>query len=168
MRRQKDRANLFAVSGDEDGRRAAQEKLNILTRKYKEFSDAAGLDTHKERMSVSGFRRVKTKAELKQNRLTNASGQPIIKATRNALSGAPDSITQVTGKRGGIERNYYNSEGKLFKQICNNDHGHPKQHPFGKHGEHTHDYVYSAEGKLIGRPLRNLTDEEGKENEDIL
>lgn len=64
MRRQKDRANLFAVSGDEDGRRAAQEKLNILTRKYKEFSDAAGLDTHKERMSVSGFRRVKSTSEV--------------------------------------------------------------------------------------------------------
>lgn len=64
MRRQKDRANLFAVSGDEDGRRAAQEKLNILTRKYKEFSDAAGLDTHKERMSVSGFHRVKSTSEV--------------------------------------------------------------------------------------------------------
>jgi len=64
MRRQKDRANLFAVSGDEDGRRAAQEKLNILARKYKEFSDAAGLDTHKERMSVSGFRRVKSTSEV--------------------------------------------------------------------------------------------------------
>lgn len=64
MRRQKDRANLFAVSGDEDGRRAAQEKLNILNRKYKGFSGAAGLGTHKERTSVSGFRRVKSTSEV--------------------------------------------------------------------------------------------------------
>ena len=44
--------------------RAAQEKLNILTRKYKQFSDAAGLDVHKERMSVSGFHRVKSTSEV--------------------------------------------------------------------------------------------------------
>lgn len=97
MRRQKDRANLFAVSGDEDGRRAAQEKLNILTRKYKEFSDAAGLDTHKERMSVSGFRRVKTKAELKRNQiptnsvLTFAEKGGILKSSDGGFFGSPVS-----------------------------------------------------------------------------
>lgn len=95
MRRQKDRANLFAVSGDEDGRRAAQEKLNILTRKYKEFSDAAGLDTHKERMSVSGFRRVKAKAELKRNQistnsvLTFAEKGGILKSSDGGFFGSP-------------------------------------------------------------------------------
>lgn len=78
MRRQKDRANLFAASGDEDGRRAAQEKINLLTRKYKQFSDAAGLPTKKERMSVAKFHSVKTAAELKRNRLTNARGGGII------------------------------------------------------------------------------------------
>ena len=67
MRRQKDRANLFAASGDEDGRRAAQEKINLLTRKYKQFSDAAGLPTKKERMSVAKFHSVKTAAELKRS-----------------------------------------------------------------------------------------------------
>lgn len=64
IRKQKDRANLFAASGDDDGRRAAQEKINLLTKKYKQFSDAAGLPTHKERMSVAGFHRVKTHDEL--------------------------------------------------------------------------------------------------------
>lgn len=64
MRRQKDRANLFAASGDDDGRRAAQEKINLLTRKYKQFSDAAGLPTKKERMSVAGFHRVKSTSEV--------------------------------------------------------------------------------------------------------
>lgn len=39
---------------------------------------------------------------------------------------------------------------------------------FGKNGEHTHDYIYDKEGKLIARPYRNLTDEERKENADIL
>ena len=66
IRKQKDRANLFAASGDDDGRRAAQEKINLLTRKYKQFSDAAGLPTHKERMSVAGFHRVKSTSEVAQ------------------------------------------------------------------------------------------------------
>lgn len=97
MRRQKDRANLFAVSGDEDGRRAAQEKLNILSRKYKEFSDAAGLDTHKERTSVSGFHRVKTKAELKRNQistnsvLTFSEKGGILKSSNGGFFGSPVS-----------------------------------------------------------------------------
>lgn len=78
MCRQKDRANLFAASGDDDGRRAAQEKINLLSRKYKQFSDAAGLPTKKERMSVAKFHSVKTAAELKRNRLTNARGGGII------------------------------------------------------------------------------------------
>lgn len=54
------------------------------------------------------------------------------------------------------------------KQISNNDHGHPKQHGFGKHGEHAHDYIYDENGDLIERPIRDLTDEEREENDDIL
>lgn len=54
------------------------------------------------------------------------------------------------------------------KQISNNNHGNPKLHPFGKHGEHAHDYIYAEDGRLKGRPVRELTDEERKENEDIL
>lgn len=49
---------------DDDGRRAAQEKINLLTRKYKQFSDATGLPTKKERMSVAGFHRVKSTSEV--------------------------------------------------------------------------------------------------------
>ena len=107
MRRQKDRANLFAVSGDEDGRRAAQEKLNILTRKYKRFSDAAGLDIHKERMSVSGFHRVKTQAELKRNQiptnsvLTFVENGGILKSSDGGFFGSP-----VSGSIGAKSANY--------------------------------------------------------------
>ena len=70
--------------------------------------------------------------------------------------------------KGGIDRNYYDGAGKQTKQISNNDHGHPKQHGFGKHGEHAHDYIYDENGDLIERPIRDLTDEEREENDDIL
>ena len=68
----------------------------------------------------------------------------------------------------GIERNYYDSKGIQVKQIANNNHNLPKYHPFGKYGEHAHDYVYDKEGKVIGRSVRELSDIERKENTDIL
>lgn len=168
IRRQKDRANIFAASGDDDGRRVAQEKINLLTKKYKSFSDAAGLPYKTERMSVAKFHRVKTAAELKRNQLTNAAGQRIIKAKKTTLTGTPNTITQVEGAKGGIERNYYGADGKQYKQISNNDHGHPKQHPYGNHGEHAHDYIYDENGKLKSRPTRELTAQEREDNKDIL
>lgn len=74
----------------------------------------------------------------------------------------------MTNAKGGIDRNYYDSAGRQFKQISNNDHGKPQMHPFGAHGEHAHDYVWDEDGKLIDRPMRELNDMERKENNDIL
>lgn len=55
------------------------------------------------------------------------------------------------------DRNYYDESGKQKKQISNND-----------HGEHAHDYIYDENGQLVDRPIRELNDEERKENSDIL
>ena len=85
-----------------------------------------------------------------------------------SIRGLPHSITQRTSKKGGIERNYYDNLGKQFKQIANNNHGNPKMHPYGQRGEHAHDYLYDEKGNLISRPMRELTEEERKENGDIL
>lgn len=100
--------------------------------------------------------------------IKNASGAPIKIVAHTSLHETPNSITQKTSSKGGIERNYYGSDGKQVKQIANNDHGKPKQHPFGEHGEHAHDYIYDDSGALVDRPIRNLTDREREENRDIL
>ena len=108
-------------------------------------------------------------AEAKSHEtLKNASGKDIIITSHTTLTGEPNSITQVEHKKGGIDRNYYDENGRQLKQISNNDHGKPKAHPYGEHGEHAHDYIYDDNGKLVGRPDRNLTDEERKENSDFL
>lgn len=99
---------------------------------------------------------------------TNAIGTKIKIVERTELTGEPNSITQKISKKGGIERNYYDENGRQFKQIANNNHGNSKQHPYGKNGEHSHDYIYNENGKLIGRPARELTVSERKENSDIL
>ena len=83
------------------------------------------------------------------------------------LTGAPNSITQRENAKGGIDRNYYDSEGKQTKQISNNDHGHKKESKFGNHGEHAHDY-YFVDGLLKHGPARELTEIEREENSDIL
>ena len=100
--------------------------------------------------------------------LKNAAGKVIIVVSRINLTGPPNGITQITRAAGGIERNYYNASGHQTKQICNNDHAKPKKHPYGKQGEHAHDYIYDDAGNLLDRTTRELTDEERKENSDIL
>ena len=100
--------------------------------------------------------------------LKNAIGKHIIRAKHTELLGSPNSITQVTNKNGGIDRNYYDESGRQYKQICNNDHGNPKHHDYGEHGEHAHDYIYDDSGELLDRSTRKLNDEERKENDDIL
>ena len=104
----------------------------------------------------------------RNNKLVNAAGQQILQVTRISLSGEPNSITQVKNKNGGITRNYYDDTGRQSKQMSNHNHGNSKKHPFGKHGEHAHDYIYDNDGNLISREPRDLSPEERKENDDIL
>lgn len=56
----------------------------------------------------------------------------------------------------------------VLVHLSNHNHGNSKKHPFGKHGEHAHDYIYDNDGNLISREPRDLSPEERKENDDIL
>jgi hypothetical protein len=61
IRKQKDRQIIDRASGDNVGVDKAQQKISALTQKYNEFSKLADLPTYKNRMSVTGYRRVSTK-----------------------------------------------------------------------------------------------------------
>ena len=61
IRKQKDRQIISRASGDKDGITQAQQKISQLTQKYNEFSKKADLPTYKNRLSVTGYRRVSTK-----------------------------------------------------------------------------------------------------------
>lgn len=61
IRRQKDRQIIARASGDKQEIASAQKKISQLTDKYNDFSKKANLDTYKNRLSVSGYRRVSTK-----------------------------------------------------------------------------------------------------------
>lgn len=61
IRKQKDRQIIARSSGDKDEIANAQQKISQLTSKYNDFSQKAGLDTYKNRLVVSGYKRVSTK-----------------------------------------------------------------------------------------------------------
>jgi len=101
--------------------------------------------------------------------LTNAAGKPIIEVDHVVVrDGPPNGITQRTNKNGGIDRNYYDSNGNQTKQISNNGHGHTKEEAMGVHGEHAHDYIPDSKGIPRHQQARELTDEERQENGDFL
>ena len=177
---------MFNETGDKEAFDKASVRLKAQKKKYSDYCKDTGLKQHNDRTQVYGFdRSVSSKAiwaERKavgngltngggsgmMNTTTNAVGQPVIIADKNALKGPPNGITQTTNSKGGVNRNYYDNNGDQTKQISNHDHGNPKNHPFGKNGEHGHDYSYDDNGNVIRGKARDLSDDERIENGDIL
>ncbi len=59
IRQQKDRQIIARASGDKEEIGLAQQKISQLTNKYNDFSKKIGLDTYKNRLTVSGYRRTR-------------------------------------------------------------------------------------------------------------
>lgn len=77
--------------------------------------------------------------------------------------------TQTFSKDGKIQidRTLYDKNGIIKIQIHSGNHGKPKQHPYGQHGEHHHYYIWK-DNKQPLRTVDELTDNERKEHKDIL
>lgn len=144
-------------------------KIRQKTAEYKDFCKTCGVPEKTSRLryecGVSDLK--KTKAWKSYDNVVKASKNGIINVEKTSLFAEPNSITQEVLKNGGVNRNYYGNDGKQMKQISNHNHGNAKRHPFGENGEHAHDYIWEDE-KLIGRPVRELSEKERKENSDIL
>jgi hypothetical protein len=65
-------------------------------------------------------------------------------------------------------RAFYNDKGRKYKEIHTTNHGKPKAHPFGEHGEHGHIYQWNSDGSLKSKIPYELSDKERKENQEIL
>lgn len=61
IRKQKDRQIIARASGNKELVGQSQNKISQLTSKYNDFSNKAGLDTYKNRLSVSGYKRINVK-----------------------------------------------------------------------------------------------------------
>ena len=88
---------------------------------------------------------------------------------RISRDGTPNTITDRVSDDGRVlVRAHYDSNGRKDWEIHTDNHGNPKQHPYGKSGEHCHSYSWNDDGTLLSKDERDLTDEERRENRDIL
>lgn len=159
MRAERQKIHLLEVGGaDEDDIITARCRYRKTSQEYTRFSKAMNLPQQRERVTIDGLGNIGV-GKLKKP-LKNAVGTPIIEVKSSSVKYTANSITQVVSKKGGISRNYYDSNGNQIKQISNNDHGHKKESKFGNHGEHAHDYIYNSDGLLVDRPVRELNEEE--------
>ena len=80
----------------------------------------------------------------------------------------PLNIIDHLDKNGKIDkRAFYDENGRPYFEINTINHGNPKNHPFGSHGEHAHDVVWDGD-KVKWAKGKELTAQERKDNGDIL
>lgn len=81
-------------------------------------------------------------------------------------SSVPNSILDHLDEDGRVKsRSFYGEDGMKAKEIHLTPHGNPKEHDTVPHA---HDYTWLPETNKPIRTTRDLTDDERKENEDIL
>lgn len=148
------------------------------------FTKSTGSRNDSARTSVSGFgRRQASKAtavarkEIEKYSVYHYNKDGTVFVTDDRTQAAhprinaaykPFAVVDTLSQNGKQhDRTFYDSEGRMTRQISNGPHGNPKKHPFGQHGEHVHDILWKN-GVIVDRPVRELTDKERKENADIL
>ncbi len=81
----------------------------------------------------------------------------------------PNTVIDHLNESGQVNvRSFYGNNGTKDMDIHTDDHGYPKQHNYGTHGEHAHDYDWDTEGRLRNKTTREISDEERERNGDIL
>ncbi len=113
------------------------------------------------RRYIKKYGRTSSKQIKPDNIVDGHSGTPK-KAKPNTVIDHKTSENQVD------IRSFYGSDGYKKKDIHTTDHGNPKQHPFGTHGEYAEDYEWDNDGRLKNKTRRELTEIDGEENSDIL
>lgn len=109
-----------------------------------------------------------------QRKIAKSQKSAIIKETVEGHKGLPriykpNAVVDHLDRNGKIDkRTCYDSKGFKQTEIHTTDHGNAKQHPYGKHGEHIHEYQWDEDGNRTGLITRELTPEERKKNGDIL
>lgn len=111
-----------------------------------------------------------------KSRLQSIPDEGIIKATK-VMGGhgslprdsKPNAIVDHVFDNGVVRaRAFYDDKGIKYKEIHTTNHGKPKAHPFGEHGEHGHIYQWNSDGSLKSKIPYELSDKERKENQEIL
>lgn len=165
--------NRYSADFDREAARLKEKERQLAA-----WCEKTGLTHESSRVQVYGFDRslaqravYGSKRELAKytKYLYNKDGTVYVtdKMSRTVLKYKPFAVVDVVRKGGGVDRNIYDQNGYQIKQVSNHNHGTPKLHPFGKNGEHTHDYVWT-DGIVNRHRGREMTDTERKEHSDLL
>ena len=191
VRYAKQKAAMLDAAGDREGFEKEALKIRNAQAKYNQFCKETGRTKRLDRTQVYEYNRsVSSKATAAAKRAEEARKREEEKYLQ--INYHPDGTIVVTddwtGKknphlnaeykpnavvdtvsRGGKQRDrmIYDENGRQKTQISNGPHANPKRHKFGSHGEHAHDIVWEN-GEIVSRNVRELTDQERKENADIL
>lgn len=79
----------------------------------------------------------------------------------------PNAVIETQFPSRQVDRIFYDEDGKMVLQIHSGDHGFPKRHPFGQHGEHQHQITWD-ESHMTVQPGKELEEKVWFENRDIL
>ena len=93
---------------------------------------------------------------------TNKGHQSIPKYYR------PNAVLETVSPNGQHDRTINGKDGWFTTQIHGGDYCKSKQHPFGIHGEHAHDYYIDPIAKSVKRTTRELTPIERIQHADII
>lgn len=156
-------------------------RCTLLTR-ARAALDKDELAVMQKRAEFFGLDKTDSFAEFKEKYLKAAesvenTGKSGIIKVEKVLSGhegtpkkaEPNTVIDHLGKSGAVNvRSFYDDNGFKVKDLHTDDHGYPKQHPFGKHGEHAHDYEWDENGRLKNKTTREINREEKERSSDIL
>lgn len=161
-------------------------RLKQQEKYYREFSKVADIPMEKDRLQTLGFGKSVSqksvwanKHEVEKYKKINYNKDKSIKVTddwkdkkhvkipKDYKPNAVIETKEVKGDKVQINRTIYDSKGRMVKQIHSGAHGNPKNHPYGKNGEHKHEYEWEND-KVINRTTEELSQIDRKENKDIL
>lgn len=186
VKKQKRECMLLDQVGDEEGFEEAAVKLKAKEARLQEYvSQNENLHRRKDREQVVGFDKNISVKAVSANKFVEKYGK--VRYNKNGTVVITDdwkkrkhvtipkeyrknAIIETLEKKGNklqINRTFYDSTGRMYKQTHSGSHANPKQHPYGKNGEHAHDYEWK-DGQIANRITRELTEEERKESADIL
>lgn len=187
IRRQKRECMLHNAAGDTEGFNEAAAKLKQEEEKMKSYLvQNPKLVRRKDREQVIGFDRsnsakaVAVKKHIDKYGAVRYNEDGTVKVTddwkKREHPSIPkeykeNAVIEVTERKGDtvqINRTFYDSKGKMCRQVHTGSHGNLKNHPYGENGEHKHEYVWNEDGTLKNRITTDLTEEDRKENKDIL
>lgn len=187
VKKQKRECMLLDEVGEKEAFQEAAVKLKQKEAKLKAYVDSKDhLHRRKDREQVVGFdKAVSAKAVAAKKYVDkystvryNDDGTIIVtddwknrghvSIPREYRKNAIIETMEVKGGREQINRTFYDADGKMFRQIHTGAHGNLKNHPYGKKGEHKHEYIWNEDGTLKKRKTGELSKADRKENGDIL